>query len=242
MSETAEGVRVQLADGSVVVGANLEEAFNNLKTMKENASSAKLQAEQERDSLQQENERLRQQQEEWERAKQREAELAAQSQPASFDSARYYELLNGDPIAAQNYIDQWRFGVPDPVAAFNGMAHEISTQRLQLDQRVGADVATAFIATHPEWPHTAEAARLMRERVEQLNAQGFPFNVTTADYAYRQLVSEGAISPVNLEPEEPIEAPPSLTGGGGGSLSLPDPDSMSDRDLETLLRSRGMVR
>jgi len=64
MSETAEGVRVQLADGSVVVGANLEEAFNNLKTMKKNASNAKLQAEQERDTLQQENARLRQQQEE----------------------------------------------------------------------------------------------------------------------------------------------------------------------------------
>jgi hypothetical protein len=47
-----------------VVGANLEEAFNNLKTMKKNASNAKLQAEQERDTLQQENARLRQQQEE----------------------------------------------------------------------------------------------------------------------------------------------------------------------------------
>ena len=118
MSETV-GVRVQLADGSVVVGANLEEAFNNLKTMKKNASNAKLQAEQERDTLQQENARLRQQQEEWEHAKEREAELAAQAQqPASFDSARYYELLNEDPIAAQNYVDQWRFGVPDPVAAF----------------------------------------------------------------------------------------------------------------------------
>ena len=47
---------------------------------------------------------------------------------------------------------------------------------------------------------------------------------------------------MDLEPEEPTEAPPSLTGGSGGSLSLPDPDSMSDKDLEALLRSRGMLR
>jgi hypothetical protein len=128
------------------------------------------------------------------------------------------------------------------VAAFNSMVQEVSNQRLQIDQRVGADVATAFIAAHPEWPHTAEAARLMRERVEQLQAQGLPFNVNTADYAYRQLVSEGTIKPLNLEPEETVEPPPSLTGGSGGSLSLPDPDAMSDKELETLLRSRGMLR
>jgi len=222
---------------------NIEEAFEHLKKMKEDTVSFAREQKQKAEELAQENARLRQQQEDWERAQQREAELAAQAQqPASFDSARYYELLNDDPIAAQNYVDQWRFGVPDPVGVFNAMVQEVSKQRLQIDSRVGADVATAFIATHPAWPHTAEAARAMCERMEQLQAQSFPFNVSTADYAYRQLVSEGAIKPLNLEPEEPIEAPPSLSGGGGGSLSLPDPDSMSDRDLETLLRSRGMLR
>jgi hypothetical protein len=211
--------------------------------MKEHSSAYAREQKQRAEELTAENERLRQQAEEWQHAQQREAELAAQAQqPAAFDSARYYELLNEDPIAAQNYVDQWRFGVPDPVGAFNAMVQEVSNQRLQIDARVGADIATAFIATHPEWPHTPEAARVMRERVEQLQAQGFPFNVTTADYAYRQLVSEGTIKPVDLEPEEQIEAPPSLTGGSGGTLSLSDPDSMSDRDLETLLRSRGMLR
>jgi len=122
------------------------------------------------------------------------------------------------------------------------MVQEVSNQRLQIDARVGADIATAFIATHTEWPHTPEAARVMRERVEELQAQGFPFNVTTADYAYRQLVSEGTIKPVDLEPEEQIEAPPSLTGGSGGTLSLSAPYSLSDRDLETLLRAGGMLR
>ena len=33
----------------------------------------------------------------------------------------------------------------------------------------------------------------------------------------RQLVSEGAIKPLDLTPEETIEPPPSLTSSGGGS-------------------------
>jgi|SRR5215469_12568332 len=242
MSETAEGIRVQLADGSVVTGANLEEAFKNLQSMKEHSSAYAREQKQKAEELAQENERLRQQNEEWERAQQRERELAAQRQQPTFDSERYYQLLNEDPIAAQNYVDQWRFGVPDLVGAFNAMVQEVSNQRLQIDARVGADIATAFIPTHPEWPQTAEAARAMRERMEQLQAQGFPFNVTTADYAYRQLVGEGAVKPLDLEPDPPVEAPPSLSCSGGGLDIGPDYERMDDKQLETLLRSRGMLR
>lgn len=227
-------VEVKLGDGSVVKGANLDEAFKNLATMKENASAA-----------------IKRTSDELEAERQRAAGLAAEverlkhPQPVNdgkFNNSKYWELMNADPIAAQNYLDQARFGFESPdqvVPAFNQM-------RTQVDNMTQSSVAASFLAQHvDDFPANAEAAKVLNSRVTDLvSRSGFNFDVHTLNFAYNQLVDEGQIKPLEKN-TAPDEIPnPSL--GGTGSTSIPNEvtkaDGMSDKDLEALLRSKGMIR
>lgn len=222
-------IEIKLGDGSVIKGANMEEAIQNaVKRVEDNVTAYKTEK-QKREEAEAEAARLR-------------GELDAKVTPhddgKGFAKDRYYQLLNDDPLAAQNYLDQYRFGVPDPVAAFNGM-------RVAVDAIQQQAVAAAFSAVHADdFPATAEAAKALTQRTEQLVRQGFPYNLDTVNYAYSQVVGEGLIKPLERT-EETRETPnPSLTGSGGGQLpdDIARADQMSDADLEKLLRSRGVLR
>lgn len=218
-------VELTLGDGSVVKGANLEEAFNNLKTMKENASGE-----------------IRRQKEELQRLQQERDSLALQAQKRpepeptnGFSKERYYQLLNDDPIAAQNYMDQVRFGTQDPVGAFNQMRQNIEMFSQQ-------SVIASFHAQHPDFPGTPDAARSLTQRWDALIGSGFPTNVDTLNYAYSQALADGSIKPLETkEPEETLSPNPSLTGAGGVTDNeINRAEQMSDEDLRKFLRSKGM--
>src|SRR5215472_9559087 len=115
-----EPINLTLGDGSVVKGATLREAFDHLREMKENTSRWAKEQQDKAEQLAAENEKLRQEEDE----RQRTIQEAATPQNTGFDREQYHALLNEDPIAAQNYVDQVRFGVTDPVSAFHAMREE----------------------------------------------------------------------------------------------------------------------
>lgn len=226
--QPGQPIEIKLGDGSVIKGANLEEAIQNaVKRVEDNVSAYKTEK-QKREEFEAEAARLRH-------------ELEAKTQPAStdgFSKDRYYQLLNEDPISAQNYMDQYRFGVQDPVAAFNGMRQSVDAIQQQA-------VAAAFSAVHADdFPATQEAARALTKRTEELVNQGFRYGLETVNYAYDQLVREGSIKPLEKVEEQPNTPNPSLTGSTG--TAIPDDvaraEQMSDADLEKLLRARGVLR
>lgn len=221
-------IEIKLGDGSVIKGSNLEEAIQNaVKRVEDNVSAYKTER-QKREEAEMEAARLR-------------GELEARTPPASSDAFakdRYYQLLNEDPIAAQNYLDQYRFGVQDPVAAFNGMRQSVDAIQQQA-------VAAAFSAIHADdFPATPDAASALTRRTEQLVGQGFRYGIETVNYAYDQLVREGTIKPLEKADEVPNTPNPSLSGATGNAIpdDVARAESMSDADLEKMLRARGVLR
>jgi hypothetical protein len=117
----SEAVNITLANGSVIKGATLQEAFDNLRGMYENTQSWAREQKQKAEDAAAEAERLRQ-----EYAERQAAEIQPQTmQP--YDRERYFELLNEDPLQAQNYLDQIRFGTQDPVGEFQRMRQSVDS-------------------------------------------------------------------------------------------------------------------
>ena len=226
-------VELKLGDGSVVKGANLQEAFDNLKTMKENASKAKMDAERERDQYRQQVESLQQQVEQ--------SRPRTQDDGKSFNKEHYYSLLNQDPIEAQDYIDRYRWEM-DP----KQVRQRFEYIGQQVDNLTQQSVAAAFLAQHAEdFPGDPDAAKAMTSRMNELSLRGLPFNIDTMNYAYSQLVNEQAIKPAQRQEEVTEQANPSLSGAGRPSTEdaeLKKAEMMSDADLEKLLRSKGVLR
>ena len=224
-------IEVVLGDGSVIRGASVEEAMQNAAKRVEDNQAAYREQKQRATELEAENARLR------EEVEQRQQVIAQQPTPANgaFDTERYYQLLNEDPIGAQNYVDQYRFGVSDPVAAFNSMREESWAV-------VQQNVASAFIATHPEWNPADTSA--LSGRVKACLQYGMPFNATTLEYAYESLKQDGGANPIDLTPPEPEPTPPPTLTGSSASSGFADvnPEQLSDSELEKFIRSRGMIR
>lgn len=230
-----QGFEVTLGDGTVVKGANIEEAFKSLAKMKEDTAAALRQEREQRTQYEQRLSAMEQ--------AQREREFAAQRQvkPGEFDKNEYYRLLNEDPIAAQNFVDAHRFGLQDP-SSVPGYFQRIDRTVTALDQQAAT---AAFIAQHPEFPGGDEAARMMREQVEALVNEGHPFSARTLGIAYNDLVGAGRIKPALEEEQREPPAPPSLSASGGGQVDtdlISKAEKMSDAELEKLLRQQGVLR
>lgn len=226
-------IELTLGDGSVVKGANLQEAFDNLKKMKEDTSAALKQQREQLAGVQTQYETVQQ---EIERLK----NPPRQDDGKTFQKDQYYQLLNQDPMAAQDYLDRYRWDM-DPVQVrqqFSNMAQQVS----ELSQQ---SVAASFLAQHADdFPPDPEAAKALTRRVSELQLRGVPFNVDTMNYAYSQLVNEQTIKPVQRQ--EPDNQPnPSLSGAGRVSAEEAEyqkAEKMSDGDLEKYLRSKGIIR
>ena len=221
-----------LGDGSVVKGATMEEAFQNLAKMKVDTANALKQEREEKA-------RLSGQVQTYEQTIN---SLSQKPEPkqvdrTGFDKDEYYRLLNADPVAANDYYFQYRFG-RNP-EEFNAEYQRYGNMVTELEQKT---IAAAFAAQHvDDFPYTPEAAATLRQRVQDLNSQGVPFNLETMNYAYSALVSEGKIKPVEKQ-DEP-EPNPSLKGS---QVEL-EPDvakaeSMSNAELEKLMKKHGMFR
>lgn len=227
-------IELTLGDGSVVKGANLQEAFDNLKTMKENTAAELRRQKDQGQTLQTQYETLQQ---EVERLK----NPVKVDDGKSFNKDQYYRMLNDDPIAAQDYIDRYRWDM-DP----QQVRQQFQNMQQQVSELTQSQVAATFLAQHAEdFPPDVEAAKAMTQRVQELSMRGIPFNVDTMNYAYNQLVQEQKIKPVERQQQEEVAPNPTLNGAGRVSAEeseLRKAESMSDADLEKLLRSKGVLK
>jgi len=229
-------IELTLGDGSKVVGKDYEEALKNaVKRIEDNQAAYKAEKTA-RETSEQERQRLEQ-------------ELQTKNAPppvkaGEFDKTRYFELLNTDPIGAQNYLDAHRFSIDRPEdvpGAFNSLRADVSN----LNQRA---VTAEFLSSHiDEFPPDGAAAKFMSQRVQQLVInEGYPLNIRTMNTAWSELVNEGVIKPVEKKTQTRTEeeVPPNLggAGGGGGDADIGKYERMSDKELEAEMKKAGMMR
>ena len=106
-------------------------------------------------------------------------------------------------------------------------------------------VAGAFLFEHYEdYDNKPENNAALNRRLSELTSRGYPFEITTMNMAYDQLVREGVIKRLEPQaPEAPPQAPPnpSLSGSSGGATN-PEPDfgKMSTDQLKSYMQSQGM--
>jgi len=238
MAEAVEQkpIELTLGDGTVVKAPNVEEAFKVVAKMKEDTAAALRDAkaqlatiQSERDNYAQQVESVRQQQ-----------ERANQVANGGYSKEYYYKLLNEDPMAAADYLDAYRYDLPQEQVrqTFIGV-------RQNVDNLVYQSVTSSFLAQHAEdYPQgDKEAARAMVGRMKQLVDNGLPVTADTMNYAYTQLVGEGTIKPLQQVQDETPDAPPSMSRPG---MSISDSEAskaeqMDDKQLAALLRSKGML-
>lgn len=234
MEGTATGIELKLANGNVIKAATYEEALKVAVKMTEDTQAA-LKAEREAANT---------------RTQELEArvnELASQVQrPApvtngGFDKQRYFNMLNEDPISAQNYVDSFRFGIDNP----SEVPQHFQRISSKIDEYEGYTLAGLFLQQHAEdFPSNAENAAFLRTQMQELVKQGYPATLETMNMAYGQLVDNGKIKPLEPQQADP-EVNPSLQGGGGqGTVSADELDrfnNMSTADMEKYLKSQGRL-
>jgi hypothetical protein len=222
------GIELKLENGMVIKGDNAEEALKSAaKIIEDNVKSYReTKAELDRLSAQ------------FQEFQSRPPAPPPKTEASNFKE-RYYQLLNEDPIEAQNYLDSVRFGIQKPSdvpARFNEMYERISV----LD---GQTLAASFVNAHPEFPSDNEAAQVLTGRVRDLQRQGHPTDLHTMEMAWNQVVNEGKARPLEQRVEQSEELPPS-PGGTGSAMSdaeLRKAENLSDKELMALLKSKGML-
>lgn len=230
------GFEFKLADGSVVKAENIEEAFKTIVKMKEDTAAALKGEREQREQLAAQVSGLR-------------TELQQKTAPpadtSGFQRDTYYKLVGEDPIMAQNYLDAFRFGVPDP-AQVPQYFQEMSQTVTNLQQQT---LAATFINVHPDFPAgDVVAADTLTKEVIRLRTEGHPVNMGTMDLAWRNCIAAESIKPVE-EKEEQEDTNPSLGGDGSAGADAEaqriEADvasgKMSMVDFEKYLRSKGML-
>jgi len=230
------GFEYKLADGTVVKAENIEEAFRTVAKMKEDTAAALKTSRESQEQMQSQLDSLRAE------MQQRQAPPA---DPNGFNRTHYYQLVGEDPLAAQNYLDAYRFGIGDPSQVpgyFQAMQQTVSS----LEQQT---LAANFINTHAEFPANNENAQILTKEVLRLREAGHPVNMDTLDLAWRNCQMNDTIKAIEV-PDEREEPNPSLGGGGSAALdaeaSRIEADVLSGKmpmqEFESYLRNKGMIR
>lgn len=234
MAEAAQqqAVELTLKTGEVIKAPNYEEALKIAVKMAEDTKDVYKTEKAAREQLEA-------------RMATIEAQTADAARPkpveGQFSNEKYYELLNRDAAAANDYYLEHRFGMPanQLVQKFQQLDHDVSVTRQEA-------MAAQFIQQHAkDFPQTPDAAKALRTQFEGYLSQGYPATVETLNLAYGQAVNEGHIKP--LEEKEPEkQEPPNPALGGGGSAGITDEEAskvetMSDKELEAYLRSKGLL-
>jgi hypothetical protein len=228
------GFELKLDDGSVIKTDTIEEAVKVVAKMKSDTAMALREERQKREEMEGQINQLR-------------TEVAQRNAPPSredngFNKDHYYRLVGEDPLAAQNYLDAYRFQIPDPSqvpAYFQGAFQKVTN----LEQ---STLAANFVNTHPDFPGGTKEAEILTKEVMRLQESGHPVNMGTLELAWRNVVDSEQIKPIEA-PQEQEEPNPSLAGGGSGTLDAESArveeevtsGRMSTADLEKYLRSKG---
>lgn len=230
MPEATEGIELKLKTGEVIKAPSVEEALKIAVKMSEDTKEVYHQEKQAREQLEQQV-----------------AELASQVQkanappppkPGDFNKDEYYRLLNADPIAAQNFLDSYRFG-QDPVSYFQRVDKQMSEMQMY-------NLTGQFLAQHgQEFPADKKNADIFGNHFNELVKQGHPADMSTMELTWQQVTNAGLIKPLepkqeDIEREEPN---PSLRGGGHDipDTELQKAENMSTPELEKYLREKGLL-
>jgi ADP-ribose pyrophosphatase YjhB (NUDIX family) len=241
-------VEITLADGSKIVGENAEEALKSAAKQLEDTKAAYRDVNGKLEDLTGTVEQLRTAETERQQAATRAAQEAANRKKAEetgWDNAHYIRLLNEDAEKANDYAMRHYFK-----KTFNADPEQIAQQFTNTTNTVSRlhqeSIASAFAIMHPDYPvGDAAAAKALNVAVTALTNQGYPFDVTTLDFAYQSLVREGKIKPMELTTkDDTTEPPPNLSGAGAGgsTANQVDWDKMDDKTLEAELRKAGALR
>lgn len=172
--------------------------------------------------------------EQHDKIKDMEAKLQTQVQPATpvnggFQKKRYYELLEEDPLQAQDYLDGFRPQYGRVMGAVEKFEYGLQAQE--------------FIRRVPEFEDSQENATALFTRLKMENR---PFTADNMQLVYHTLQSEGVIKNAPAEPPRPATPnPPPVMGGASGQASeLANIDAevsgMTDAQFEDYLRKKGI--
>ena len=218
----------KLGDGTVVKAANWEEAFQKVADMKVNTAAALRDREAQIETLRAAT------------TQQTTQQTTTQQTTTGFDQKAYWELMNADPVAAQNYLDSFRLGVDNPAnvpVLFNEMRNVsvFSADNFEIQ---------SFMQKNPDFPGTDEAADYL---INQLAARNAPLTADGLEYEYLKAVRDGAIEPLGEEANRPF-VPPNLQGASLGRdelnilNQLKDPNQVPDDKLDEFARRIGILK
>lgn len=214
----------KLGDGTVVKAANWEEAFQKVADMKVNTAAALRDREAQIETLRQ----------------QAPLPVAPPAKSTGFDQKAYWELMNADPVSAQNYLDSFRLGVDNPSNVpllFNEMRNVsvFSADNFEIQ---------SFMQKNPDFPGTDEAANLI---INNLAARNAPLTADNLEYEYLKSVRDGVIEPLGEEVQRPF-VPPNLQSASLGREELNilnqlrDPAQVPDDKLDEFARRIGILK
>jgi hypothetical protein len=211
----------KLGDGTVVKAASWEEAFQKVADMKVHTAEALRDREAQIETL---------------RQSQAPPPVPVPEPGSGFDQKKYWELMNADPLAAQQYMDGVRFGV-DPNIVPNLYREVFNASQYSAD----TFEITQFLQNNPDFPGTTEATDIV---VDTCAEEGRPLTKENLEYVYLRSVRDGKIEPAGEEAEQPW-APPSLKGGGG-TQSQQDIDQLiantPDNKLDEVYKRLGLLK
>ena len=157
------------------------------------------------------------------------AKAAERKMDESFDSSKYYELLQKDPLAAETYI----------------LEHNPTVQALvQKLARIDEGVETYnFQVRNQDYPATKEASAAIMARME---AEGRSWTADNLEIVFNTLKREGTVKPLEAkkEAEEEVKTPkppPTVRGESFQQEAHAQIEQLSDADLEKLLRKKGLL-
>jgi small-conductance mechanosensitive channel len=231
MAEASE-FEFKLADGSVVKAADMAEGFKTLAKMKEDTAAALKAAREEQASLQSRLDAMQMQ------IQQQQAPPPTNGN--GFNRTQFYSKLNEVPEDAVIDAIAYKLGIPPE--QLPGYFQNIDRSVSDLQQNM---LAASFTAMHDDFPQTAESAKILTQEVVRLKDEGHPVNLNTMDMAWQNCISQGKIKPLEAqETQIDDQLPPSLPSGGSSTIpsDVAKADDLPDKDLEALLRSKGMIR
>lgn len=130
-----------------------------------------------------------------------------QEPPASaWSDEEFYRTFATNPRAAMEAFLQHYFGHENPADVVN-QSYSVSTQ-------VSDRIAVAdFLAANPDFPGTPEAGAIL---VKRLEADGQDLSQWNLEVAYRQLIREGVLQPVQAQQQQQSTDYRSQYGQGSG--------------------------
>lgn len=223
----AEEFKIQLPTGEVYEGKDWKDVAEKVAKAKQDTADAYKTEKQQREELE---------------AQIEAAKPKPQPQQGEIDYTPYWALVNsGKMIEASNWLDAKRFGFDTPeevVPTLTGAVRKTN----ELSDMVEIE---RFKMANPDFPATAEASDALMSTIKQWNV---PWDSRTLTAAYKTLVTEGKVKPVEEKKTDLGGAPPPGVTVGSGAITpatnaeLEEFQKLPLDKMEEELRKKGLMR